>query len=179
MLAISLSKRGQESKPRKKGWEPECKIREAEDWDPPVLLLPLNYISCTLSDNSVRNKTGYAMLIDAIHLRAWLIHDLDLIFKANESLSSGDLSTWNCLPQVIYNYSVKGLVSSASRITQLVSYLEKGLELKLRKLVLAKESIYCCLLKWVASGRGGGGYLRNFWVGTCRWGPGTLKLYQS
>ena len=35
MLAISLSKRGQESKSRKKGWEPECKIREAEDWDPP------------------------------------------------------------------------------------------------------------------------------------------------
>ena len=58
MLAISLSKRGQESKPRKKGWEPECKEREAEDWDPPVLLLPLNYISCTLSDNGVRNKTG-------------------------------------------------------------------------------------------------------------------------
>ena len=58
MLAISLSKRGQESKPRKKGWEPECKEREAEDWDPPVLLLPLNYMSCTLLGNSVRNKTG-------------------------------------------------------------------------------------------------------------------------
>ena len=58
MLAISLSERGQESKSRKKGWEPECKIREAEDWDPPVLLLPLNYISCTLLGNSVRNKTG-------------------------------------------------------------------------------------------------------------------------
>ena len=25
----------------------------------------------------------------------------------------------------------------------------------------------------------GGGYFRNFWVGLCRWNPGTLKLYQS
>ena len=25
----------------------------------------------------------------------------------------------------------------------------------------------------------GGGYLRNFWVGMCRWAPGTLNLYQS
>ena len=24
-----------------------------------------------------------------------------------------------------------------------------------------------------------GGYLRNFWVGVCRWDPGTLNLYQS
>ena len=24
---------------------------------------------------------------------------------------------------------------------------------------------------------GGGGYLRNFWVGMCRWDPGTLNLY--
>ena len=31
-------------------------------------------------------------------------------------------------------------------------------------------------------GRGGGGgrgYFRNFWVGMCRWDPGTLSLYQS
>ena len=27
--------------------------------------------------------------------------------------------------------------------------------------------------------RGGGGYLRKFWVGMCRWVPGTLSLYQS
>ena len=27
--------------------------------------------------------------------------------------------------------------------------------------------------------RGGGGYFRNFWVGICRWDPGTLNLYQS
>ena len=26
---------------------------------------------------------------------------------------------------------------------------------------------------------GGGGYFRNFWVGMCRWNPGTLNLYQS
>ena len=26
---------------------------------------------------------------------------------------------------------------------------------------------------------GGGGYLRKFWVGMCRWVPGTLSLYQS
>ena len=26
---------------------------------------------------------------------------------------------------------------------------------------------------------GGGGYFRNFWVGMCRWEPGTLNLYQS
>ena len=26
---------------------------------------------------------------------------------------------------------------------------------------------------------GGGGYFRNFWVGMCRWDPGTLSLYQS
>ena len=25
----------------------------------------------------------------------------------------------------------------------------------------------------------GGGYFRNFWVGMCRWDPGTLDLYQS
>ena len=25
--------------------------------------------------------------------------------------------------------------------------------------------------------RGGGGYFRNFWVGMCRWDPGTLNLY--
>ena len=24
-----------------------------------------------------------------------------------------------------------------------------------------------------------GGYFRNFWVGMCRWDPGTLSLYQS
>ena len=24
-----------------------------------------------------------------------------------------------------------------------------------------------------------GGYFRNFWVGMCRWDPGTLDLYQS
>ena len=24
-----------------------------------------------------------------------------------------------------------------------------------------------------------GGYLRNFWVGMCRWDPGTLNLYQN
>ena len=24
---------------------------------------------------------------------------------------------------------------------------------------------------------GGGGYFRNFWVGMCRWDPGTLNLY--
>ena len=24
--------------------------------------------------------------------------------------------------------------------------------------------------------RGGGGYLRNFWVGMCRWDPGTLSV---
>ena len=27
--------------------------------------------------------------------------------------------------------------------------------------------------------RGGGGHFRNFWVGMCRWNPGTLDLYQS
>ena len=26
---------------------------------------------------------------------------------------------------------------------------------------------------------GGGGYFWNFWVGMCRWDPGTLNLYQS
>ena len=26
---------------------------------------------------------------------------------------------------------------------------------------------------------GGGGHFRNFWVGMCRWDPGTLDLYQS
>ena len=26
---------------------------------------------------------------------------------------------------------------------------------------------------------GGGGHCRNFWVGMCRWEPGTLNLYQS
>ena len=26
---------------------------------------------------------------------------------------------------------------------------------------------------------GAGGYFRNFWVGLCRWDPGTLNLYQS
>ena len=26
---------------------------------------------------------------------------------------------------------------------------------------------------------GGGGYFRNFWLGVCRWDPGTLNLYQS
>ena len=25
----------------------------------------------------------------------------------------------------------------------------------------------------------GGGHFRNFWVGMCRWDPGTLDLYQS
>ena len=25
----------------------------------------------------------------------------------------------------------------------------------------------------------GGGHFRNFWVGMCRWEPGTLILYQS
>ena len=25
----------------------------------------------------------------------------------------------------------------------------------------------------------GGEYFRNFWVGMCRWDPGTLNLYQS
>ena len=25
----------------------------------------------------------------------------------------------------------------------------------------------------------GGRYSRNFWVGVCRWDPGTLSLYQS
>ena len=30
------------------------------------------------------------------------------------------------------------------------------------------------------SGPGGGGvYFRNFWVGICRWDPGTLNQYQS
>ena len=24
-----------------------------------------------------------------------------------------------------------------------------------------------------------GGHFRNFWVGMCRWAPGTLNLYQS
>ena len=28
-------------------------------------------------------------------------------------------------------------------------------------------------------GGGGGGHFRNFWVGMCRWDPGTLNLYQS
>ena len=27
--------------------------------------------------------------------------------------------------------------------------------------------------------RGGGGYYRNFWMGMCRWDPGTIHLYQS
>ena len=26
---------------------------------------------------------------------------------------------------------------------------------------------------------GGGGHFRKFWVGRCRWDPGTLDLYQS
>ena len=26
---------------------------------------------------------------------------------------------------------------------------------------------------------GGGAYFRDFWVGVCRWDPGTLNLYQS
>ena len=26
---------------------------------------------------------------------------------------------------------------------------------------------------------GEGGYFRNYWVGMCRWDPGTLNLYQS
>ena len=26
---------------------------------------------------------------------------------------------------------------------------------------------------------GGGGHFRNFWVGMCRWDPGTLDLHQS
>ena len=35
------------------------------------------------------------------------------------------------------------------------------------------------LLKFVIVPGGAGGYFRNFWVGMCRWEPGTLNLYQS
>ena len=31
----------------------------------------------------------------------------------------------------------------------------------------------------IVHGKGGGGYIRNFWVGMSRWDPGTLNLYQS
>lgn len=55
MLAVSLSKSAQERKPTKRGREPKYKVREAHHL---FLLLPLNYISCTLLGNSVRNKTG-------------------------------------------------------------------------------------------------------------------------
>ena len=27
--------------------------------------------------------------------------------------------------------------------------------------------------------QGGGGHFKNFWVGGCRWDPGTLDLYRS
>ena len=33
--------------------------------------------------------------------------------------------------------------------------------------------------KDIFPGGGGGEYFRNFWVGMCRWDPGTLSLYQS
>ena len=33
-------------------------------------------------------------------------------------------------------------------------------------------------LGWEPGG-GGGGYFRDFYVGMCRWDPGTLNLYQS
>ena len=45
--------------------------------------------------------------------------------------------------------------------------------------------VFCCCLctcLWSLCWRrypGGGGYFRNFWVGMCRWDPGTLNLYQS
>ena len=34
-------------------------------------------------------------------------------------------------------------------------------------------------LSSIFDGCPGGEYLRNFWVGICRWDPGTLSLYQS
>ena len=34
-------------------------------------------------------------------------------------------------------------------------------------------------LRFSSGLRGPGGYFRNFWVGMCRWDPGTLNLYQS
>ena len=36
-----------------------------------------------------------------------------------------------------------------------------------------------CWVRARGVGGGGGGYLKNFWVGMCRWVPGTLSLYQS
>ena len=40
-----------------------------------------------------------------------------------------------------------------------------------------------CLTSGVGVYTGGlnaqGGYFRNFWVGMCRWDPGTLKIYHS
>ena len=41
-------------------------------------------------------------------------------------------------------------------------------------------NIYCLEYNWEQTVvRVPGGYFRNFWVGMCRWDPGTLNLYQS
>ena len=42
-----------------------------------------------------------------------------------------------------------------------------------------QEGIYYLYLYSRGPGGGGGGYFGNFWVGMCRWDPGTFNLYQS
>ena len=48
-----------------------------------------------------------------------------------------------------------------------------------RLVCACNSSIYLVQHFMAASGPRGGGYLRNFWLGMCRWDPGTLNLYQS
>ena len=44
--------------------------------------------------------------------------------------------------------------------------------------VISKSSVATILVTNLGT-LPGGGHFRNFWVGMCRWDPGTLNLYQS
>ena len=44
---------------------------------------------------------------------------------------------------------------------------------------ILKARVICCLTHNLQLTVIPGGHFRNFWVGMCRWDPGTLDLYQS
>ena len=73
-----------------------------------------------------------------------------------------------------------------SILPQAQKFEEKDLEKRCWKVIelRAKEAVtsndFVTLERsMVGSVVPGGGYFRNFWVGMCRWHPGTLNLYQS
>ena len=44
--------------------------------------------------------------------------------------------------------------------------------------MILRQDVWLTALEYPRVG-GGEAYFRDFWVGVCRWDPGTLNLYQS